>query len=311
MNTPLYKFNKEELSFKKIKLTLRQLIYISFFFFIFLYIIFHILSIFFDSYDELKLKKKLYDNNIELISLENKVDDIYYTSKNIEFREKEIYNNIFGNDIKLNNSDSLFYLYTDSIELFKKRLYKKIDITEKILKDQKIRFDDYKKLSDTKNNMLNNIPSIQPIDNKHLIRLTSGFGYRNHPIYKIKLFHEGIDYSAPIGSKVYSTGNGIVSYIKSSKRGYGNYIIIDHGYGYKTLYGHLEKINVKLNESVKRGQIIGYVGNTGLSTGPHLHYEVIKNDKPVDPINYYFEELSPEQYEDIYLISINNTKSMD
>ncbi len=163
--------------------------------------------------------------------------------------------------------------------------------------------------------MLAHIPAIQPIDNKDLKRTASGWGYRIHPIYKIRKFHYGLDFTAPTGTPIYSTGDGVISYAipvtDRASQGYGNVVIIDHGYGYKTLYGHMLKFNVKVGEKVKRGQIIGYVGSTGLSTGPHLHYEVMKDGVKVNPINYLFDSLTPEEYQRIIEISNSMKKSLD
>ncbi len=157
----------------------------------------------------------------------------------------------------------------------------------------------------------NHVPAIQPVDNKHLKRLASGFGYRIDPIYKVRKFHEGLDFSAPIGTPIYATGDGTVEKVKRSRRGYGNHVIINHGFGYKTLYAHMSKIIVKPGQKVKRGQIIGYVGNTGKSTAPHLHYEVWKNGKKVNPINYFFNDLTIDQYEEIVQRANSSKYSLD
>lgn len=157
------------------------------------------------------------------------------------------------------------------------------------------------------------LPAIQPIDNKDLKRTASGWGYRIDPIYKIKKFHYGLDFSAPIGTPIYATGNGIIESVlkESESKGYGNVIIINHLYGYKTLYGHMSKFNVKKGNKIKRGDIIGFVGSTGKSTGPHLHYEVIKENIKVNPINYLFNSLTPEEFEEIKRISNSIQKSYD
>jgi len=163
--------------------------------------------------------------------------------------------------------------------------------------------------------MLTHIPAIQPIDNKDLKRTASGWGYRIHPIYKIRKFHFGLDFTAKTGTPIYSTADGRIQYIikstEKASQGYGNLIIVDHGYGYRTLYAHMNKFNVKVGQEVKRGEVIGFVGNTGLSTGPHLHYEVIINGRKVDPIHYLFNDLSPEEYHRIIEISNNIKKSYD
>jgi murein DD-endopeptidase MepM/ murein hydrolase activator NlpD len=157
------------------------------------------------------------------------------------------------------------------------------------------------------------LPAIQPIDNKDLKRTASGWGYRIDPIYKIRKFHYGLDFSAPVGTPIYATGNGIIESVlkESESKGYGNVIIINHLYGYKTLYGHMSKFNVKKGNKIKRGDIIGFVGNTGKSTGPHLHYEVIKEKVKVNPINYLFNSLTPEEFEEIKRISNTIQKSYD
>jgi hypothetical protein len=162
-----------------------------------------------------------------------------------------------------------------------------------------------------KQEMLMCIPAVQPIENKELIRAASGFGYRVHPIYKISKFHTGMDFTAPIGTPVIATGNGIIEELSNTRRGSGNTIIINHGYGYKTVYSYLDKFNVKINQKVQRGDLIGWVGNTGLSVAPHLHYEVILNHKPVNPVNYFFLELTPEKYDKMIELSVKSGQSFD
>jgi murein DD-endopeptidase MepM/ murein hydrolase activator NlpD len=163
----------------------------------------------------------------------------------------------------------------------------------------------------SKEKMLSSIPAIQPISNKDLERTASGWGYRIHPIYKIKKFHYGIDFTAPIGTDIYSTGDGIVEQTESSQRGYGNSIIIDHGFGMKTLYAHLDRFNVRKGQKVKRGDIIGFVGNSGLSTAPHLHYEVLRNNEKVNPINYFFNDLTADEYDRMIELSMLPGQSFD
>ncbi len=173
-------------------------------------------------------------------------------------------------------------------------------------------FDELIVLASEKEEMLRSIPAIMPISNKDLTRTASGWGYRIHPIYKIRRFHYGMDFTAPTGTDVYASGDGTVSSIKSSKRGLGNHIIIDHGYGYQTVYAHLNDFNnLWVGKKVKRGDVIGFVGSTGLSTAPHLHYEVHLNGKKVDPANYYFNDLSPEEYERMIELAMRSGQSFD
>ena len=163
--------------------------------------------------------------------------------------------------------------------------------------------------------MLMSIPAIQPVANVDLRRMASGYGYRIHPIYKVRKMHTGMDFSAPIGTPIYATGDGTISDDNGNDKvgghGYGKYVVIDHGYGYKTLYGHMSKIDVRPGEKIKRGDLIGYIGNTGASTAPHLHYEVIKNGEKINPINFFYNDLSPEEYELMLQISSNSNQSFD
>ena len=159
--------------------------------------------------------------------------------------------------------------------------------------------------------MLPTLPAIQPIENRDLTLIASGFGYRIHPIYKIPKMHTGIDFSAPVGTPVYATGDGVVKTVIRSERGLGNQIIIAHGFGYTTLYASMDELNVRQGAEVKRGDQIGTVGDTGLSVAPHLHYEVHLNGEAMNPINYFFLELSPGDYDRLILISMRSGQSFD
>lgn len=154
------------------------------------------------------------------------------------------------------------------------------------------------------------LPSIQPVSNKELKRLSSGFGMRNDPILHTRRMHYGIDFSAPQGSPIYATANGTIALTRFNAGGYGYYVKIDHGYGYETLYGHMRNYIVKKGQKVKRGEIIGYVGNTGKSTAPHLHYEVRKNKERINPVYYFSSELSTEEYEEILRLASLETSAL-
>jgi murein DD-endopeptidase MepM/ murein hydrolase activator NlpD len=164
---------------------------------------------------------------------------------------------------------------------------------------------------ENRSEMLPAIPAIQPIENRDLTLVASGFGHRIHPIYKIPKMHTGIDFSAPVGTPVYATGDGLVQTVTSSERGLGNQIVIDHGFGYTTLYACMDELQVRRGEQVKRGDQIGTVGDTGLSVAPHLHYEVHLNGEPMNPINYFFLELSPADYDRLIEISLMSGQSFD
>ncbi|MEO9804078.1 MAG: M23 family metallopeptidase [Reichenbachiella sp.] len=151
------------------------------------------------------------------------------------------------------------------------------------------------------------MPAIQPVSNEELKRLSSGFGTRIDPILKTKKMHWGVDFSAPKGTPIYATGDGVVKKVRSSLGGYGRQVEIDHGYGYITKYAHMEMYNVKKGQKVKRGECIGYVGNSGKSTAPHLHYEVTKDGKKINPVHYFYQDLNASEYEEILrLASIEN-----
>lgn len=188
---------------------------------------------------------------------------------------------------------------------------RKLDVIAKEAYVQSKSYDEILDLALNKEKMLASIPAIMPISNKDLKRTASGWGFRIHPVYKIRKFHYGMDFTAPIGTEVYATGDGVVRRVETSRSGYGRCIVIDHGFGYETLYGHLNEFNVRKGQTVKRGSVIAYSGNSGTSTGPHVHYEVHKNGKPVNPQHFYFKDLSPEEYERMIAISNNMGQSYD
>jgi len=162
-----------------------------------------------------------------------------------------------------------------------------------------------------KEKLLASIPSIQPISNKQLTRIASGFGDRIDPIYKDTRHHLGLDFTAPSGTPIYATADGTVIDAGFNTGGYGNRVIINHGYGYETLYGHMYRVKARTGEHVKRGEVIGYVGSTGKSTGPHCHYEVHKNGVPVDPIYYFYNDLTPAQFDRILKLAAASNQSFD
>ena len=188
---------------------------------------------------------------------------------------------------------------------------KKIDQISKQLYIQSKSFDEVIEMATKKSDMMASIPAIQPVANKELKRIASGYGRRIDPYYKKPKYHYGVDFSAPQGTPIYATGNGKIKKIKKSRRGFGNHIIIDHGYGYKSLYAHMSKFKVRANQIVKRGDIIGYVGNTGKSTAPHLHYEVHKNGKKVNPAYYFHNDLSPEEFDRMLELAAQENQSFD
>lgn len=186
-------------------------------------------------------------------------------------------------------------------------IYEKIDKLKKQMYIQTKSYDELMEMAKNKELFFAALPAIQPVSNEELKRLSSGFGMRIHPILKVRKMHPGVDFSAPKGTPVYATGDGEVRKVRSSFGGYGKQIEIDHGYGYVTKYAHLSAFNVKKGQKVKRGECIGYVGNSGRSTAPHLHYEVHKDRKKINPVHFFSRDLTPSEYEEILrLASIEN-----
>jgi len=173
-------------------------------------------------------------------------------------------------------------------------------------------FDELVEMAKQSEDKLAHLPAIQPVLNKDLKRTASGYGRRIDPIYHTLRFHHGLDFSAPTGTEIFATGTGTITFV-GWKQGYGNCIFINHGYGYTTVYGHISKFKkgLRRGQKVVRGDVIAYVGNTGKSTGPHLHYEVRIKDKPQNPQNYFYLDLSPAEYDEMVKISSNNAKTFD
>lgn len=173
-------------------------------------------------------------------------------------------------------------------------------------------YDQIVKLIANQDEKLASIPAIQPLSNKDLTRIASGFGMRIDPVYGTPKMHKGLDFTAPQGTPIYATGNGVVATAGYSDGGYGNHVIIRHGYGYETLYGHMVRIKVSNGQVVKRGEVIGWVGSTGKSTGPHCHYEVHINGAAVDPVYFFYNDLNAEQYDRLLkLAATGSAKSFD
>lgn len=188
---------------------------------------------------------------------------------------------------------------------------KKVDEIMNALAIQSVSLDEITKLAKQKALLLKSIPAIQPIKNEELKHMASGFGYRSDPFTKIRKFHNGMDFSAKSGTPIYATGDGIVKKADGTVSGFGNHIEINHGYGYMTLYAHLSKYKVRAGQKVKRGDIIGYVGSTGRSEAPHLHYEVHKNGEVVNPLNFYYGSISAKEYVLITKLANQENQSLD
>lgn len=193
-----------------------------------------------------------------------------------------------------------------------KELAKSLNNISARIEYQFVSYNEIENLIKNQEEKLASIPAIQPVSNKDLNRIASGFGMRIDPVYGTPKLHKGLDFSAPQGTPIYATANGRVTTAGFDRGGYGNHVIINNGYGYKTLFGHMAKIKVKPGQRVKRGEVIGWVGNTGKSTGPHCHYEVHVNGREVDPVYFFYNDLTPEQFDQILKIaSTGSAKSLD
>lgn len=256
-----------------------------------------------DQYDY--LNEKMLQMNVVLEDIQNRDDNIY----RVIFEAEPIPDNIrkagFGGVDRYRQLEG----YSNSDLLIETT--KKFDQLAKRMYIQSKSFDDVANLAKNKAVLLASIPAIQPIANKDLRRMASGYGFRTHPIYKTEHFHSGIDFSANVGTEIYATGDGVVERADDLAQGYGNHVVINHGYGYETLYGHMSKIIARVGQRVKRGDIIGLVGSTGMSTAPHLHYEVIKNQNKINPINFFFNDLSADEYAQMLDLSSKSNQSFD
>ncbi|MFT5337661.1 MAG: murein DD-endopeptidase MepM/ murein hydrolase activator NlpD [Sphingobacteriales bacterium] len=286
---------------------------------VFASIIIFIAYTFFDSPKEIALKREIKQLQIQFNLINKQLGIIEDVLDDVQNRDDNIYRTIFEAEPITKNirqsgigginryRDLEGFEYTTLAVETRNRL----DQVSKQLYVQSRSFDEVISMAKQKEMYLASIPAIQPISNMDLTRMASGFGYRIHPIYKTRKMHYGMDFTAPTGTPIYATGDGVVSQLKSSKRGYGNKIILTHNFGYKTLYAHMSKFNVKKGQKVKRGDIIGFVGSTGTSTAPHLHYEVLKDDKKINPINFFFNDLSPDEFDRMIEISANQNQSFD
>ncbi len=179
------------------------------------------------------------------------------------------------------------------------------------IKAQENSYKEVESLVKDKERLLSRTPAIQPVSNRNLKRIASGFGYRIDPVYKTTKFHAGLDFTAPQGTPIYATADGTVSISGNVGNGYGNHVVINHGYGYQTLYGHMVRVKASRGQNVKRGEVIGWVGSTGKSTGPHCHYEVIKFNQKIDPIYFFYNDLTPEQFDRILKQAAAGNQSLD
>ncbi|GEP92312.1 Murein DD-endopeptidase MepM and murein hydrolase activator NlpD, contain LysM domain [Chitinophaga terrae (ex Kim and Jung 2007)] len=262
---------------------------------------------------ELEAMKEKYD------ALQGRMKEMKGTLADLQDRDNEIYRVIFEaspipdstrmGKVKRDEEAAQLQSFA-SAEIVASTSVLLKELTNRI-KAQEKSYDEIDKMIKNKQQMLASIPAIQPVANKDLKHIASGFGYRIDPIYKTMKYHAGLDFAAPSGTPIYSTGDGVVEEASLSDVGYGNHVVVRHGYGYKTLYGHMLRMKVKAGQAVKRGDVLGWVGSTGKSTGPHCHYEVIKNGEKVDPVYYFVTDLTPEQFDKMLKLARSGNQSFD
>ena len=323
MKKAKYYYDKKSLSYKRIEKTWKhRLKNISVFMFasaFFGLIMVFAAFNFFDSPKEKMLKRELDKLKLQYELMDKSLNQISAVLENIKDRDDNIYRVIFEaepipNSIRkagiggVNRYKDLEGYDNSEILI---STVKKIDQISKQLYIQSKSFDEVIEMAQRKSDMMASIPAIQPVKNNELKRIASGYGRRIDPYYKKLKFHYGVDFSAPKGTPIYATGDGVVAKTKRSKRGFGNHVVIDHGYGYESLYAHMTKYTVRNGQKVRRGDIIGYVGSSGKSTAPHLHYEVHKDGKKINPAYYFHNDLSPEEFDRMLELSSQENQSFD
>ena len=267
-------------------------------------------------------EKELKSENSRLLSqyklMSRELDNALAVLEDIRMRDDNLYRVMFNADPIPEDVRQFDFAGTaryDSLEsMDNARLViattAKLDLLKRQLYVQSNSFDEIVQMYRGKDEMYKCIPAIQPVANKNLKQMASGYGNRIDPIYGTVRYHAGMDFSAAVGTDIYATGDGTVE-DAGWESGYGNCVVIDHGYGYKTRYAHMSRIGVRRGEKVIRGQVIGAVGNTGKSTGPHLHYEVIVKGRTVNPVNYYYMDLTPEEYDEMIKVAETRGNMMD
>lgn len=274
---------------------------------------------YFPSANEKKLMQENQQVQDKFDLVQQEIQQMSKQLREIEKRDNEVYRSIFeaspipdsarAKMMEKQQEERLIASLTDK-ELNTSIIYQIKNLRNRLFA-QAASFNSVENMVKNKEALLAATPAIQPVSNKDLNRLASGFGYRIDPVYKTTKFHAGLDFAAPQGSPVYATADGIVQLSGNTGNGYGNHVVINHGFSYETLYGHLVRVKVKGGQRVRRGEVIGWVGSTGKSTGPHLHYEVHKNGKEINPIYFFYNDLTPEQFDRLLKIAATGNQSFD
>jgi murein DD-endopeptidase MepM/ murein hydrolase activator NlpD len=318
-----YYYDSETLSYRKIKRRKRTTLkYVAVFLVasaIFAFLFVFIASQYIESPKERQMARELENMQLQYELLNKRMDDAIAALENVEERDNAIYRLYFeANPIPEEQRRAGFgginrykkFEGFDNSQLISES-NNRLDILEKAIVVQSKSLDEIAKLAEDKEKFLSAIPAIQPVNNIDLTRMASGYGFRTDPFTKVRKFHFGMDFTAPRGTPVYASGDGVVKRADNSSTGYGKHIRIDHGFGYVSLYAHLYKYNVRVNQRVKRGDLIGFVGSTGRSEAPHLHYEIFKDGNRINPINFYYGNLSAEEYSKLLEKASLENQSLD
>lgn len=318
-----YRFNPETLAYEKVERTFSWFVMRFFGYFLVVAItaagITGLITKYYDSPEVKALKEENSQLLAQYHNLNTQLEQIESVLDEIQVRDDNIYRVVFDTDpipasirkAGFGGVDKYAELESFNDDEIVLNTSRKVDIVAKQAYIQAKSYEDVLNLALDKELELSATPAIMPLSNDDLAYTSSGWGYRIHPVYKVKKFHYGMDFVAPKGTPIYATGDGKVAAVLTRRIGHGKHVIIDHGYGYETLYGHMNSFNVKKGQQVKRGQIIGFVGTTGTSTAPHLHYEVHKSGQKVDPKYYFFKDLSPSEFDEMVAISSNVAVSFD
>lgn len=318
-----YRYNHEQLKIEQVALTWKDYVFAAVRWTLIVAVIsgmaIYIFSTFVESPKERRQQREIDYLSEQLTVMSNELSRMDKVVDEIVTRDDEIYRTIFGAEPfpqhlrrpGIGGSDRMKDLRGFATSEAVIETQKRISHLQRKLVAQSKSFEELFELARNKEEMLASIPAIQPVRNDDLTRVASGYGYRIHPIYKVRKLHTGMDFAAPTGTEIFATGNGEVVDVESSNNGYGKHVIVRHGFGYETLYAHMSQILVRKGQKVKRGEIIGLVGSTGTSVGPHLHYEVIQNGTKVNPAYFYFNDLTSEQFERLLDQSSRSNQSFD
>ena len=327
MSRVKYVYNPKTLQYEKLSLTRKELFFRSFGYTMTILftsgVIFTLAFLYFPTPKEKLLNREIDQMKYTFTLLSGEVENLATDLEGLHKTDQEVHRMIFGVEQMdssvweggIGGSEMYPFLtmYQSSGELLKSSL-DEVDQLKRKMEIQKKSMSEIYEMAVQKEDKLASIPSIKPVEEdklKRKIRHLSGYGMRIHPVHKVRKFHKGIDFTAPLGTPIQATGNGVVKRVENKKRGYGTNVVIDHGYGFETLYGHMKESHVKVGQKITRGQQIGLIGNTGTSTAPHLHYEVRINGKAVNPIDYCMDGLTPDEYLELLKKSEVENQSFD